>query len=122
MEYYCNKKQHRLKGFPIKKAADARASEIDSEVRKGMHTPTSPSGTIGDSSKDWVQRARDLKREKKTILQYENHIDLHIIPLTSTPVKEGDKPAWPGKARGSQARQIDPAHRIRGSAGVEAAA
>jgi integrase len=97
IEYYHDKKQHRLKGFPTKKAADARASEIDSEVRKGIHTPASASGTIEDACKDWVQRARDLKREKKTILQYENHTDLHIIPLNSTPTKEGDKPIWPGK-------------------------
>src|SRR5437868_5393020 len=93
VEYYSNKKQHRLKGYPTKKAADAKAAEIDAEVRKGIHTPTSASGTIEDACEAWIQRARDLKLDKKTILQYENHTDLHIIPLTDS----SKNPAWPGK-------------------------
>jgi integrase len=98
VEYYDeNKKQHRLKGFLTKRTANDRADEISGEIRRGIHTPASASGTIEDACADWVQRARDLKLEKKTILQYVNHTDLHIIPLTSTPTKEGDKPAWPGR-------------------------
>ena len=96
VEYYHEKKQHRIKGFLTRKAAEAKASEIDSEARKGMHTPTSASGTVEDACRDWVQRARDLKLEKSTIRQYENHTELHIIPLTHTP-KDGEKPAWSGK-------------------------
>jgi hypothetical protein len=45
---YCDqdKKQHRLKGFPTKKAGEAKAAEIDAGLRKGIHTPASSSGTI----------------------------------------------------------------------------
>jgi integrase len=94
VEYYdSNKKQHREKRFRTRRDAEARADEISGEVRKGVHTPTSASGTIEDACRAWIQRARDLKREKKTILQYENHTDLHIIPLTDS----AEKPAWPGK-------------------------
>src|ERR1051326_1662547 len=97
VEYYDeHKKQHRLKGFRTRRDAEARADEISGEVRKGVHTPARTSGTIEDASRAWIQRARDLKREKKTILQYENHTDLHIIPLTDN----AEKPAWPGKLGG----------------------
>jgi len=93
VEYYdSNKKQHRLKGFLTKGAANDRADEISGEVRKGIHTPASTSRAIKDACRGWIQRARDLKLEKKTILQYENHTGIHIIPLTDN----GERPAWHG--------------------------
>jgi integrase len=94
VEYYDkDKKQHRLKGFPTKRAANDRADEISGEVRKGVHTPASTSGTVADACRVWIQRARDLKLEKKTILQYQNHADLHLVPLTDS----GERPAWEGR-------------------------
>src|SRR5207237_3718722 len=97
VEYYdSDGKQHRLKGFKTKRDAEVRADEISGEIRKGVHTPTSTSGTIKDACRAWIQRARDLKREKKTSLQYENHTDLHIMPLTDS----AEKPAWSGKLGG----------------------
>jgi integrase len=97
VEYYdLNKRQHRLKGFSTKRAANDKASEIDGEVRQGVHTPASTSGTIADACRVWIMRAEDLKLEKKTVLQYENHTDLHLIPLTDGS-KPPDKPAWEGK-------------------------
>jgi integrase len=92
VEYYDqDKKQHRLKGFATKKVAEGKAAEVDAELRKGIHTPASSSGTIEDACGVWIQRARDSKLHKKTIAQYENHTDLHIISLTATPAREGDK-------------------------------
>jgi integrase len=101
VEYYdSNKKQHRLKGFPTKRAANERADEISGEVRKGIHTPASTSGTVADACRVWMQRARDLKLEKKTILQYENHVDLHLVPLTDNDPEcatTGKSLAWQGQ-------------------------
>jgi integrase len=100
VEYYdAAKKQHRLKGFATRRAADDKASEIEGETRKGVHTPASSSGIISDACRVWIQRARELKREKKTILQYLNHADLHIIPLTDNDPEclRGKPPAWSGR-------------------------
>lgn len=94
--YDKDKKQHRLKGFPTKRAANDKADEISGEVRKGVHVPASISGTIADACGVWIQRARDLKLEKKTIRQYANHTDLHIIPLIDTSEPPA-KPGWEGK-------------------------
>jgi integrase len=94
VEYYdANRKQHRLKGFKTKRDANARADEIGGEVRKGVHVPDSASGVVADACRAWVQRARDERLEKETIRQYENHVNLHLLPLTDT----GERPAWEGK-------------------------
>src|SRR5262249_30487825 len=91
--YDADKKQHRLKGFRTKRDADARADEIGGEVRKGVHVPDSASGIVADACRVWVQRARDERLEKETIRQYENHVNLHLLPLTDS----GERPAWEGK-------------------------
>ena len=92
VEYYQDKKQHRLKGFKTKRDADARADEIAGEVRKGVHVPDSASFTVADACEAWVQRGRDLKLEKETIRPYENHVDLHLKPMTD----QGKLPKWEG--------------------------
>src|SRR3954447_9711668 len=93
VEYYDqDKKQHRLKGFPTKKAGEAKAAEIDAELRKGIHTPASRSGIVSEACDAWIDRAVRLKREAETIRPYRNHCDLHLKPLTDS----SDKPAWTG--------------------------
>ena len=94
VEYYdANHKQHRLKGFKTKRDADARADQIGGELRKGVHVPDSTSGVVADACRVWLQRARDERLEKETIRQYENHVNLHLLPLTDS----GERPAWEGK-------------------------
>ena len=98
VEYYDqDKKQHRLKGFPTKKAADAKAAEIDGEVRKGIHTPANKSETLDNACDVWIDRAERLKLERETIRPYRNHCDIHLKPLTDSGHKPGEKPAWEGK-------------------------
>jgi integrase len=97
VEYYdTNKKQHRLKGFPTKRAANDRADEISGEVRKGVHTPASVSGTVADACQSWIKRGHRLKLEPETMRSYQNHVDLHLLPLTDSS-ESPDKPAWEGK-------------------------
>jgi integrase len=94
VEYYDrNKKQHRLKGFPTKRAANDKADEISGEVRNGVHVPASTSRAVADACRVWIDRAERLKLEKATIRSYRNHVDLHLIPLIDT----GTPPAWEGE-------------------------
>jgi len=94
VEYYDqDKKQHRLKGYPIKKAADAKAAEIDAEIRKGIHTPANKSAIFADACDAWIDRAERMNLEPETIRPYRNHRDIHLIPLTDS----SDKPAWTGR-------------------------
>ena len=96
VEYYDkDKKQHRLKGFLTKRSANNRASEIDAELRGGVHTPASTSGTVEDACDVWIHRAEELELDKKTISQYRNHTDIHIIPVTDSN-KPPARPAWEG--------------------------
>lgn len=93
VEYYDPaKKQHRLKGFPTKKAAEAKADEIAGEVRKGVHAPANLSKTVADGCAAWLARGEREKLEPDTLRSYRNHVELHLIPLTDPT----DDPAWPG--------------------------
>jgi integrase len=95
-EYYdTGGKQHRLKGFETKNAANAKRREIEGEIDQGIHTPASTSRTVADACTVWIRRAEEMELDTKTIAQYRNHTDLHIIPLTDSS-KPPVVPAWEG--------------------------
>ena len=78
------KDQHgsrRLKTFKTKKAADSWATEALFQVKQGTHTPESASITVAEAAEDWIRRAELEGRERATIAQYRQHVDLHIVPL-----------------------------------------
>jgi integrase len=111
VEYYDeDKKQHRLKGFPTKKVANDKAAEIDNEIRGGTHTPASTSGTFGEASDVWIERAELLNLEPETIRPYKNHCNIHLKPLTYTPSPErpDEKPAWTGKLEDLKLAKLKP--------------
>ena len=105
VEYYDqDKKQHRLKGFPTKKAANEKAAEVENEIRDGTHTPASTSGTFGEACNVWIERAELLNLEPETIRPYRNHCNIHLKPLTDT----GEKPAWVGELENLKLAKLKP--------------
>ncbi len=67
--------------FRLKKDADAFALTAGTEVREGRHVADSASATIKEAAKLWIAARERAGRERSTIAQYKNHIDLHINPL-----------------------------------------
>jgi integrase len=70
----------RLETFDKKKDADARASQVDVDVRSGVHVPRGTSITVAQAGKHWIEQAEADKLERTTVVQYQGHLDDHINP------------------------------------------
>ena len=73
--------KRRLKTFKTKKAADSWATDALFQVKAGTHTPESTSITVAQAAEDWIKGVELEGRERSTIAQYRNHVDMHINPL-----------------------------------------
>lgn len=79
--------ERHIETFERKKDADQRHADVNVDVRKGTHTATSKSPTVGEAAEIWIKRVRADGRERTTVRQYRQHVDLHIVPkLGSTKV------------------------------------
>jgi integrase len=74
---------HRIiKTFERQKDARAWLDDTKIEVKQKVHTPARQSITIAEAADLWIQHVRDEeKREKSTVVQYQNHVRLHICPM-----------------------------------------
>jgi integrase len=66
--------------FARKKDADAYEAEVKTQVRAGTHTAPSNSPTIAEAAEDWLTFVELEGRERSTLAQYRQHVDLHILP------------------------------------------
>ena len=64
-----------------KRDADAYHAQVRTEVRAGIHTAASTSTTVSDAAEDWLTAVKLNDRERSTLAQYRQHVDLHISPL-----------------------------------------
>jgi integrase len=61
-----------------KKAADARHAEVVVDIKAGVHIAPSKSPTVREAGEAWLEASGDL--ERGTLLQYRQHLNLHIVP------------------------------------------
>lgn len=71
----------RLKTFRLKKEADGFAATAHVEVRDGAHVADGASATVRDAGLLWIASRERAGRERTTIDQYRQHLDLHIAPF-----------------------------------------
>jgi integrase len=71
----------RLKTFDRKKEADTFAATAHLEVRDGNHVADSASITVEAAGKLWLAARERAGRERTTIDQYRQHLNLHIVPF-----------------------------------------
>lgn len=71
----------RLKTFRLKKEADQFAATASVEVREGVHVADSASATVEAAGKMWIASAKADGLERATVMDYERHLRLHIVPL-----------------------------------------
>jgi integrase len=69
-----------IETFARKKDADQRHDAVRVNVREGVHTAISKSITVAQAAEDWIEGVQLEGRERTTIDQYRQHIDLHITP------------------------------------------
>jgi integrase len=69
-----------IETFKLKKDADARAAKVKVDLGQGIHTAPSKSITIAEAAEKWIKRIEAEGRERTTVRQYRQHVDLHIMP------------------------------------------
>src|SRR6516162_537961 len=73
--------KRRLKTFTTQGAAKAWLATAAYEVRQGIHTPASVSGTVGEAFAAWIEHCRAEGLERSTIEQRTYHLNLHVVPF-----------------------------------------
>jgi integrase len=63
-----------------KKDADARHATLKVNVRQGVHTAPSKSVTVAEAAESWIKHVEAEGRERTTVRQYRQHVNLHILP------------------------------------------
>lgn len=80
VDYVDGKGKRRLKTFTKKKDADQFAATAKVEVREGVHVAESASATVKEAGDKWI-KAAGRRVERGTLVQYRQHLDLHIAPF-----------------------------------------
>jgi integrase len=73
--------KRRLKTFAKKRDADAFAATSHVEIREGVHVADRESKTVSAAGKLWLAARERAGRERTTIEQYRQHLELHIVPF-----------------------------------------
>lgn len=71
----------RLKTFRLKKEAEAFRATASIEVQEGVHVAERASVTVGVAGRLWLAGVERAGREKSTVNQYRQHVDLHLAPF-----------------------------------------
>ena len=80
VDYQDGQGVRRLKTFPRKKDADTFAATASVEVRDGVHVADSASATVSQAGRLWIAARARAGRERSTVDQYTQHLELHIGP------------------------------------------
>ena len=84
VDYKDQRGKRRLKTFKKKKDATAWwEGQAAYEVKQGIHTPASASITVAQAAENWIKRAELEGRERSTIVQKRQHVELHMLPGAS---------------------------------------
>lgn len=73
--------ERRTKQFARKSDGEAWLVEVQHDVARGIHTPASISPTIKQGAALWIKRCNEKGLEPTTVICYEEHVDLHIVPF-----------------------------------------
>ena len=79
VDYVDQAGRRHTKNFERKRDADAYHSTVNVDVRRGLHIPDSQSIVVAEAARLWLETTAGLERSTRT--QYQQHIDLHIVPL-----------------------------------------
>ncbi|KRA42048.1 tyrosine-type recombinase/integrase [Devosia sp. Root635] len=84
VDYIDSQDRRRLKTFKLKKDADQFAATATIEVREGVHVADAASATVLQAGRLWIAAKDRAGRERSTIDQYRQHLELHIAPFIGT--------------------------------------
>ena len=78
---YTHKGKQHLKTFPSKREATAWRAEMQTEQKKGIHTPASVSITVSEAAGRWLDQAMNDGLERSTVVGYQQQVKYHIEPF-----------------------------------------
>ena len=70
-----------IKTFTRKRDADAHHAVVAIDIRAGVHTADSRSGTVAEAGQRWLESSEAAGLERATLAAYRQHLELHIVPL-----------------------------------------
>ena len=71
----------RIRSFERRRDADAYHASVATDLRSGIHVPDSQSIMVAEAGKLWLQSCKRAGLERSTLNYYQQHVELHIIPL-----------------------------------------
>jgi integrase len=80
VDYSDQEGDRHIETFARKKDADEYHATVKVDVRHGVHSAPSKSVTVAEAAESWIKRVEADGRERTTVRQYRQHIDLHIAP------------------------------------------
>jgi integrase len=81
VDYVDQHGERHLKTFARKRDADAYHATATHDVRAGIHTADSRSGTIASAGELWIASGEAAGLERATMADYRQTLDCHIVPL-----------------------------------------
>jgi integrase len=79
-DYFDQEGDRHIHTFARKRDADEYHAKVHVNVRAGLHTAPSKSATVAEAAESWIKRVEAEGRERTTVRQYRQHVDLHIVP------------------------------------------
>jgi integrase len=67
--------------FSRKKEAGAFHQQVKVDIRAGKHVSVSDKVTMADVFEKWVRGVEATRKQRSTIRQYRQHINLHLVPI-----------------------------------------
>lgn len=80
VDYVDQKGERHIETFAKKADAAHRHAMVRVDVSKGVHTPANKSITVAQAAGDWLKYVELEGREQSTVEQYQQHVNLHIVP------------------------------------------
>src|SRR6516165_3208403 len=80
VDYVDQQGDRHIHTFARKKEADDYRATVKVDVRHGTHTAPSKSITVAAAAESWIKRVEAEGRERTTVRQYRQHVNLHIMP------------------------------------------
>jgi integrase len=80
VDYFDQDGDRHIRTFERKKDADAHHATVKVAVRQGLHSAPSKSITVAEACEAWIKRVEADGRERTTVRQYRQHVDIHIAP------------------------------------------
>ncbi len=81
VDYVDSAGARRFESFYKKKDADARLTDIRTELKLGIHTANTASVTLAEAAKLWLNAPRSKPWERATKRNYQGYVEHHILPL-----------------------------------------